>query len=141
VADRYKKEIKEWTFDFGVKVVKCARALEKSGVSFSLCNQFLRSGTSVGANVHEGKASSTVREYVRFLGIAARSANECDYWARLISASFDVQSAEIKSISAEVREIIKVLNTIILKLKQKQALSTVSEAEDFFADESVALDL
>lgn len=41
-----------------------------------LRNQMIRSAESIGHNVAEGRGSSAPAEYVRFLDIAARSANE-----------------------------------------------------------------
>jgi len=51
-----KSDIPERTFEFARRVVKLCQVLdEKPGVSRTLANQLLRSGTSIGANVEEGQ--------------------------------------------------------------------------------------
>ena len=54
-----KSDLPERTFGFAVEIVKLCRLVdEKPGVSRTLANQLLRSGTSIGANVEEGAVES-----------------------------------------------------------------------------------
>lgn len=80
----YKKEIKGWTIAFSVSIVKLTKELESKEIPFAIINQILRSGTSIGANVHEGKSGSSERELVRYLSISLKSANETEYWLKII---------------------------------------------------------
>ena len=82
-----------------------------------MVNQLLRSGTSVGANVIEAKASSTKKELIRFYEIALRSANESEYWIDLISEGYELQSERMNDDKKELLEISKVLASIIINLK------------------------
>ena len=52
------EDIRDRTKNFGVRIVKLSIILKKNKVDFSIVDQILRSGTSIGANVREGKASS-----------------------------------------------------------------------------------
>jgi four helix bundle protein len=48
--------ITERTESFAIRIIKaCVFLNEKSGVLRTLSNQLLRSGTSIGANVHEAQ--------------------------------------------------------------------------------------
>lgn len=59
-----KSDLPERTFAFAVRIVELCRLLdEKQGVSRTLANQLLRSGTSIGANVEEGQASQSEAVY------------------------------------------------------------------------------
>lgn len=116
----YKREIKSWTVAFSVSIVKLTKELESKGIPFAIINQILRSGTSIGANVHEGKSSSSERELVRYLSISLKSANETEYWLKIIIEAYAFESDRVKECQKELTELQKVLATIIIKLKSKQ---------------------
>ena len=75
----YENDIRVRTKKFATRIIKLTVELKVKNVEYSLRDQILRSGTSVGANVREGKASSSKKELIRFYEIALRSANETDY--------------------------------------------------------------
>lgn len=116
----YNKEIKSWTVAFSVSIVKLTKEMEVKGIPSVIINQILRSGTSIGANVHEGKSSSSERELVRYLSISLKSANETEYWLKIIQDAYAFESSSIIECKKELIELQKVLATIIIKLKNKQ---------------------
>ncbi len=66
-----KSDLPERTFEFARRVVVLCRFLdEKPGVSRTLGNQLLRSGTSIGANVEEGQAAQSEADIVSKYSIA-----------------------------------------------------------------------
>ena len=115
----YKKDIKEWTLEFAILIVKYCEQLKKKKIDFDLISQLRRSGTSVGANVREAKASSSRKELIRFYDISLRSANETDYWMAVISRGYNVELSEAKIINTELEQIGKVLGKIIVNLKKE----------------------
>ena len=116
---KYEKDIYDWTLKLGVKVVFEYKKLRKNRVDFAIANQFLRSGTSIGANVTEGKASSSRKELIRYYEIALRSAHETEYWIRLIQSAYSENNIAIEEeLKKEINEIIKVISSIVLKLKK-----------------------
>jgi four helix bundle protein len=123
----YKKEIRNWTLAYSVLIVKLTKEMESAKIPFAIINQVLRSGTSIGANVHEGKSSSSEKELVRYLSIALKSANETEYWLKLIQEAYEFSPESIKNCTSELEEIQKVIATIILKLKMKQNLKSKKE--------------
>lgn len=114
----YKKDIREWTLDFAVKTVKCCEDMKRSKIDFDMISQIRRSGTSVGANVRESKASSSKKELIRFYDIALRSANETGYWIEVIKKGYNYDSDLLKNIDGELQQIEKVLGKIIVNLKR-----------------------
>ncbi|MBI4929382.1 MAG: four helix bundle protein [Bacteroidetes bacterium] len=114
----YEKDIKERTKKFAIRIIRLCAELRKNKIDFPLVNQLLRSGTSVGANVVEAKASSTRKELIRFYEISLRSANESGYWIDIISEGFDLKLERITDDKKELLEISKVLATIIINLKK-----------------------
>ena len=49
----------------------------------SLINQLLRSGTSIGANIHEANYASSRADFVAKMQIALRECHETEYWLKL----------------------------------------------------------
>ena len=83
-------------------------------------NQLLRSGTSIGANVEEGQASQSAADFVSKYSIACKEARETHYWLRLLSATDLLDAARIKPHLDECNELIAILTSIIIKMKQKK---------------------
>lgn len=123
---KYEFEIKAETQKFAIETVRLFIFLKKEGVDISIARQILRSGTSIGANVREAKASSTRKELTRFYEIALRSAHETDYWLDIIENGFDIELKFLEPLKTKINQIIKVLSSVIVKLKQPQAAALES---------------
>jgi four helix bundle protein len=65
-------------------------------IYFSIFDQLLRSGTSIGANIVEGKAGSSTKDFRNFYTIALKSANETKYWLCLIRDTILINEKENK---------------------------------------------
>ncbi|MEM8638867.1 MAG: four helix bundle protein [Cyanobacteria bacterium P01_G01_bin.54] len=111
--------IADRTFEFAVRIVKlCTVLAEMPGVSRTLANQLLRSGTSIGANTVEAKSGQSRRDFLSKLEIALKEARETEYWLKLLVASEIVPEVKLKALLVEIDEIIKVLVTITKKIKE-----------------------
>ena len=80
MSKQYEKDIKERTLAYAVVMVKETLVLKKEGVEYALRDQLLRSGTSIGANVREAKASSSRRELIK----VRFKIQICFYYSRFI---------------------------------------------------------
>ena len=114
----YENDIKDRTKKFAIRIVKLCTELKRNKIDFALSDQLIRSGTSVGANVTEAKASSTRKELIRFYEIALRSANETKYWIDVIKEGYNLNTEMFKQDDIELIEITKVLGAIIINLKK-----------------------
>ncbi len=86
---------------------------------WAIADQLLRSGTSIGANVREAKASSSKRDYIKFFEIALKSANETGFWLELtIKAKSDIES-ETDVLLKESNEIASILAAGLMTMKDK----------------------
>ena len=107
------------TFDFACRVVMLCKMLDKTpGVSRTLANQLLRSGTSIGANVEEGQAGQSRADFVSKYSIACKEARETNYWLRLLEATDIIEKPKLKDLTDESNQLIAILTTIIKKTKQ-----------------------
>jgi four helix bundle protein len=117
-----KSDLPDRTFEFAKQIVRLCRHLDGSpGVSRTLANQLLRSGTSIGANVEEGQASQSEADFVSKYSIACKEARETRYWLRLVSATDLLDAGRLKPYVDECNELIAILTSIIIKMRAKSA--------------------
>jgi four helix bundle protein len=118
-----KSDLPERTFAFATRVVSLCRHLDdRPGVSRTLANQLLRSGTSIGANVEEGQASQSRADFIAKYSIACKEARETHYWLRLLLASELVEESRIEPLIDEADQIVAILTSIIKKLRAKRSV-------------------
>jgi len=113
-----KRDLPERTFEFARRIVELCKVLDqKPGVSRTLANQLLRSGTSVGANVEEGQAGQSRADFVSKLSIACKEARETHYWLRLLSATKLIPESQLTGLLDEANQLVAILTTVIKKTK------------------------
>ncbi len=66
--------------DFAKDIIFPCRNLKQNNVEGSLINQLLRSGTSIGANIHEAQYTQGTKNFISKLEIALKECNESEYW-------------------------------------------------------------
>jgi len=113
-----KNIIVDKTYAFALQIVSVYKLLiEKK--EFVLSKQLLRSGTSIGANVHEAVASQSKRDFVHKLSIPAKEARETSYWLNLLKDGEYITIEDFDRLATSCNEIIRILNSIILTTKER----------------------
>ena len=107
------------SYAFALEVIKTYKNLVQDKKEFVLSKQFLRSGTSIGANVNEAICAQSKRDFVHKLSISLKEARETQYWLNLLNDSDYITKSLFENINALCGEIIKILSSIILTTKQK----------------------
>lgn len=110
-------DIKKRCYQFSRVLIKFVNEVTYQRIHFSIFDQLLRSGTSIGANVVEGGVGSSKKDVINFYHIALKSANETKYWLCLIRDSFDYNKDEINSLITEADELSKIIASSIIKMK------------------------
>ncbi len=110
--------IRDKSFDFSVRIINLFKLLTSERKEFVLSKQLLRSATSIGANIEEGIAAFSKKEFVVKLQISYKEAFEAYYWIKLLYKTEFINEAEFKSLEKDVEEIIKLLTTILKSTKQ-----------------------
>jgi four helix bundle protein len=114
------QEISERAFEFAVRVVKLCQVLdEKPGVSRTLANQLLRSGTSVGANLAESKGGQSRADFLSKVSISLKEARETHYWLRLLNAADILSERQLAPLLDEANQIVAILTTIVKNTKAR----------------------
>ncbi len=72
---------------FALDVIKVCKELRAAKCEAALINQFLRSGTSIGANIREAFYAHGKADFVAKLQIALKECSESEYWIELILES------------------------------------------------------
>ena len=112
--------IKNKSFDFALRIVKFYKLFTVSKREYVLSKQLLRSGTSVGAMIREAEHAQSKADFIHKLSIALKEANESEYWLELLHKSEFIDDREFYSLSTDLTEILKLLISILKKLKSNK---------------------
>jgi four helix bundle protein len=106
------------------KIVKGKRVYEKSVPVYlqsvsNLCNQLLRSGTSIGANNAEATSAISKADFKSKSYIALKEARESLYWIDLLHRNSYLDDKQYQSIYNDAEELVKILVARCKKLNQE----------------------
>ncbi len=76
--------LREKAKEFAKSIVFITREIKLNKKESVLTNQLLRSGTSVGANVHEAQYAQGKADFISKLEIALKECFESEYWLELL---------------------------------------------------------
>lgn len=102
--------IVDLTFEFALKVIVYAELLELKR-KYVVARQLLKSGTSIGANVREAQNAESKADFIHKLKIAAKEADETEYWLLLCKHSGTYDDCD--ELITRCQSIVKVLSKII----------------------------
>ena len=68
------------SISFAIRIVNCYNYLCNEKKEYVMSKQVFRSGTSIGANIHEAVQGQSRADFVSKLGIALKEASETSYW-------------------------------------------------------------
>ena len=104
---------------FAKDIVFLCRQLRERRVEGVLINQLLKSGTSVGANVHEAQYAQGTKDFISKFEIALKECNESEYWLELLHETNSMNEVEFKSFQKECIELRRMLVSSVTTLKNK----------------------
>ena len=107
----------EKSFDFAVKTVKLYKGIIKEEKEYVLPKQFLRSGTSIGANVAEANGAISTADFSPKVSIAYKESLETKYWLRLFKATDYIAEEEFEIMFAKADELSKIMYSILKKTR------------------------
>jgi len=109
----------ELSTEFAVKIVKMTDEMQGKGV---LKNQILKSGTSIGANIHEANYAQSKADFVSKLQIALKECYETEYWLKLFSKTNIIDTNIYSELQNDCGKIRRVLISSINTTKEKYNL-------------------
>ena len=83
-----------------------------------MIGQVLRSGTSIGANIHEANYAASKADFINKLQTALKECYETDYWIELFKETQMISDEEYRAIFAKCSKIRKLLIASITTAKE-----------------------
>ncbi len=111
--------ILEKSIEFALSVMLYCEKLEECK-KFVIAKQLLRSGTSIGANIHEAQGAESRADFIHKLKIAAKEASETEYWLTLCKRSSAYPAMESDVLFENLLSIQKLLSRIISASKKNK---------------------
>ena len=106
------------SYAFSLKIIDLYKFLIDKK-EYVMSKQILRSGTSIGANVHEAVASESKRDFIHKLGMAFKESGETSYWLNLLKDSMFIPLEKFSELIEDCTELTRILNSIILTTKER----------------------
>ena len=101
--------------DFAESIIIICRDLKANKHESVITNQLLRSGTSIGANIHESKYAQSNADFISKMQIALKECYESEYWLELLNRTqyiSDQQYSVLKNACGQIRRmLISSINT------------------------------
>lgn len=108
-------KLRNLSVEFSVKIIKLCENIKGH---YSLTNQLERSGTSIGANIHEANYAHSKNDFISKLQISLKECYETEYWLELFVKSELMDRDKAKEIYNECGTIRKMLISSINTAKQ-----------------------
>jgi four helix bundle protein len=105
------------SMEFSLMVIEYCELLEASR-KYVIARQLLRSATSIGANSMEAQNAESKPDFIHKLKIAAKEADETQYWLSL--CDYSKTYPECKHLVTKLEEIQKILNKILGTAKRNK---------------------
>ena len=105
--------------DFAVEIINMCKSIKETKRESVLTNQLMRSGTSIGANIHESKYAHGTADFISKMQIALKECYESEYWLELLNRTGYIDDEQYKSIINNCGQIRRMLISSINTVKEK----------------------
>ena len=109
----------ELSMDFSVDIINLVKHL-KANHETIISNQIGRSGTSIGANIHEAQYAQGTKDFISKLEIAQKECYETEYWLELLFETGCIDENTYKAIQNDCGAIRRMLISSLNTIKAKQ---------------------
>lgn len=104
--------------DFAVEIINMCKSIKETKRESVLTNQLMRSGTSIGANIHESKYAHGTADFISKMQIALKECYESEYWLELLNRTGYIDDKQYKSITNDCGQIRRMLISSINTVKE-----------------------
>ena len=105
--------------DFAVEIINMCKDIKETKRESVLTNQLMRSGTSIGANIHESKYAHGTADFISKMQIALKECYESEYWLELLNRTGYIDDEQYKLIINNCGQIRRMLISSINTVKEK----------------------
>ena len=107
--------------DFAIKTISLCDMIKERKKASAIINQLLRSGTSIGANIHEANYASSKADFINKFQIALKECYETDYWLDIFHETNIIDDEEYSGMFAQCSKIRKLLIASITTAKKNMS--------------------
>jgi four helix bundle protein len=108
------------SINFSLNVITYCENLE-TNKKYVLARQLLKSGTAIGANAMEAQNPESKADFIHKIKIAAKEADETQYW--LILCDYSNSYPDCKDLLIKLEELNKIIGKILGTAKRKSPFS------------------
>ena len=115
--------IQERTYRYAVDAIALYELVQKQRrpAGWIIAKQYLRSATSIGANMEEAKAGESRADFIHKCSIAQKEARESLYWLRLLASSRLVNDQQVAALIRETDELVSIITAIAKNARRNAA--------------------
>ena len=110
--------VKKKSFELAIRGVNFYKFLISEKKEFVMSKQFLRSVTSIGANVREAINAQSKADFINKLSISQKECDETMYWLELLKETNYISDLEFNSLHEQSTEVLKIIRSIIIISKK-----------------------
>ena len=111
--------LREKSKTFAKEIIFLCRKLKENKVEGVILNQLLRSGTSIGANVHEAQYAQGTKDFISKFEIALKECNESEYWLELLFKTYSLSESDYNIFHGYCVELRRMLVSSVTTLKER----------------------
>ena len=104
------------SMNFAVEIVSLCDSIKGKS---ALTNQILRSGTSIGANIHEANYAHSRADFISKMQIALKECYETEYWLVLLFETNCINEEDYKTLQNDCGAIRRMLISSLKTIKSK----------------------
>ena len=112
--------LREKTKAFAKAIVLLCREIKASYKESVLTNQLLRSGTSIGANLHEAQYAQGTKDFISKFEIALKECHETEYWLEILHETGYIPDEQYQPLQNDCGSIRRMLISSVNTIKSKQ---------------------
>ena len=108
-------ELIRQSINFSVSIIEYYKWLVYYKKEYVMSKQILRSGTSIGANIHEAQYAVSKADFINKIHISLKEASETEYWLVILNQTgySSEEYADLKIKCASLKKmLISALNTL-----------------------------
>ena len=105
---------------FAKDIVLLCREIKSEHKESIMTNQLLRSGTSIGANIHEAQYAQGSRDFVSKLETSLKECFETEYWLELMYETGYIPEERYKPLQNSCGALRRMLISSVNTIKAKQ---------------------
>jgi four helix bundle protein len=110
------------SIEFSLALIDYVTLLEENR-KYVIARQLLRAGTAIGANIMEAQNAESKADFIHKMKIAAKEADETQYW--LLLCAYSINFPDTGMLSTRLESITKMLNSIISTSKKTLATQRI----------------